>query len=152
MKNEESNAYFIIRKTRTVFPENYRKGKWCMDKYYSRTHEWIKTNGEEAIVGITKYAAEELGDITYVELPKENTDIICGDSLGKIESVKASSDCYSPISGIVIAVNHILDDDPGIINRSAEDKGWICKLDNIDLVELDDLMEEDEYLEYLETL
>lgn len=123
-----------------------------MEKYYSKTHEWVKIDGDEATIGISNYAADELGDITYVDLPKEDTDIIVGDSLGKIESVKASSDFFSPVSGIVIATNRILDDDPGMINVSPEEKGWICRLDNIDLAEIDDLMEEDEYLEYIETL
>lgn len=123
-----------------------------MDKYYSKTHEWVKTDGEEAIVGISEYAASDLGDITFVELPKEGTDLICGDSVGAIESVSASSDVYSPVSGTVTAVNHALDDDPGIISSSAEGKGWLYKLDNIDPTEVDELMSEEEYAEYLETL
>ncbi|MBP5586603.1 MAG: glycine cleavage system protein GcvH [Lentisphaeria bacterium] len=123
-----------------------------MDKYYSKTHEWVKTDGEEAIVGISEYAAADLGDITFVDLPREGTDLICGDSIGTIESVSASSDVYSPVSGTVIAVNHALDDDPGIISSSAEGKGWLYKLDNIDPTEVDELMSEEEYKEYLETL
>ena len=123
-----------------------------MDKYYSKTHEWVKTDGEEAIVGISEYAAADLGDITFVDLPREGTDLICGDSIGTIESVSASSDVYSPVSGTVTAVNHALDDDPGIINSSAEGKGWLYKLDNIDPTEVDELMSEEEYAEYLETL
>ena len=123
-----------------------------MDKYYSKTHEWVKTDGEEAIVGISEYAAADLGDITFVDLPREGTDLICGDSIGTIESVSASSDVYSPVSGTVPAVNHALDDDPGIISSSAEGKGWLYKLDNIDPTEVDELMSEEEYAEYLETL
>ena len=123
-----------------------------MDKYYSKTHEWIKTDGEEAIVGISEYAASDLGDITFVDLPREGTDLICGDSIGTIESVSASSDVYSPVSGTVTAVNRALDDDPGIISTSPENKGWLYKLDNIDPTELDELMTEDEYAAYLETL
>ena len=123
-----------------------------MDKYYSKTHEWVKTDGEEAIVGISEYAASDLGDITFVELPREGTDLICGDSVGTIESVSASSDVYTPVSGTVTAVNHALDDDPGIISSSAEGKGWLYKLDNIDPTEVDDLMSEEEYADYLETL
>ncbi len=123
-----------------------------MDKYYSKTHEWVKTDGEEAIVGISEYAAADLGDITFVELPKEGTDLICGDSVGTIESVSASSDVFSPVSGTVTAVNRSLDDDPGIISSSAEGKGWLYKLDNIDPTEVDDLMSEEEYADYLETL
>ena len=123
-----------------------------MDKYYSKTHEWVKTDGEEAIVGISEYAASDLGDITFVELPKDGTDLICGDSVGTIESVTASSEVFSPVSGTVIAVNHALDDDAGLINKSAEGKGWLYKLDNIDEAELEDLMSEEEYADYLETL
>ena len=123
-----------------------------MDKYYSKTHEWVTTDGEEAIVGISEYAAADLGDITFVDLPREGTDLICGDSIGTIESVSASSDVYSPVSGTVTAVNHALDDDPGIISSSAEGKGWLYKLDNIDPTEVDELMSEEEYAEYLETL
>lgn len=123
-----------------------------MDKYYSKTHEWIKTDGEEAIVGISEYAAADLGDITFVDLPREGTDLICGDSIGTIESVSASSDVYSPVSGTVTAVNRALDDDPGIISTSPENKGWLYKLDNIDPTEIDELMSEEEYAEYLETL
>ena len=123
-----------------------------MDKYYSETHEWVKTDGEEAIVGISEYAAANLGDITFVDLPREGTDLICGDSIGTIESVSASSAVFSPVSGTVTAVNHALDDDPGIINSSAEGKGWLYKLDNIDPTELDELMTEEEYADYLETL
>jgi len=123
-----------------------------MDKYYSKTHEWVKTDGEEAIVGISEYAAADLGDITFVDLPREGTDLICGDSIGTIESVSASSDVYSPVSGTVTAVNHALDDDPGIISSSAEGKGWLYKLDNIDPTEVDELMSEEEYDEYLKTL
>ena len=122
-----------------------------MDKYYSKTHEWVKTDGEEAIVGISEYAAADLGDITFVDLPREGTDLICGDSIGTIESVSASSDVYSPVSGTVTAVNHALDDDPGLISSSAEGKGWLYKLDNIDPTEVDELLSEQEYAEYLET-
>ena len=123
-----------------------------MDKYYSKTHEWVKTDGEEAIVGISEYAASDLGDITFVELPKEGTDLICGDSVGTIESVTASSEVFSPVSGTVTAVNHALDDDAGLINKSAEGKGWLYKLENIDEAELEDLMSEEDYAAYRETL
>ncbi len=124
-----------------------------MEKYYSKTHEWVLTDGEEAaIVGITEYAASELGDITYVELPHEGDDIIVGDSIATVESVKASSDVFSPISGTVSSVNTHLEDDPSIISRSPEKYGWLYKLENIDDTELSELMDEDEYNEYLETL
>ena len=123
-----------------------------MDIYFSKTHEWVKADGDEATVGITSFAAGELGDITFVELPKEGTDLIVGDVAGTIESVKASSDVYSPISGTVYAINHILDDDPGMISSNAEDRAWLYKLENIDYAELEDLMYEEEYQKYLKTL
>lgn len=120
-----------------------------MTKYYSKDHEWVKIDGEEAFIGISAHAAKELGDITYVELPKEDSDVIVGDTIGVVESVKAASDVYSPVSGTVIAVNKALDDDPGIINQSPEEKGWICKLENIDMAEVEDLMDERAYQKYL---
>ncbi len=123
-----------------------------MDIYFSKTHEWVKADGDEATVGITSFAAGELGDITFVELPKEGTDLIVGDVAGTIESVKASSEVYSPISGTVYAINHILDDDPGMISSNAEDRAWLYKLENIDYAELEDLMSEEEYQKYLKTL
>ena len=124
-----------------------------MDKYYSKTHEWVSTDGEEAIVGITEFAAGELGDdVTYVELPEEGTDVIVGDSIATIESVQASSEVFSPVSGTIYAVNHKLDDDPGIVSRSPEDRGWLFKLENIDCNELDELMDEETYQEYVDSL
>ena len=123
-----------------------------MAKYYSKTHEWVIVDGEEATVGISAYAAKELGDITYVELPKVSSDVIVGDSVGVVESVKAASDVYSPLSGTVTAVNKNLEDDPGLISSSAEEKGWIYKLENIDSDELADLLEEKDYAKYLKTL
>ena len=121
-------------------------------KYYTEDHEWVEITGDEATIGISEYAAEELGEITYVELPEEDDDFIIGDRLGEVESDKASCDIYSPISGTVSVVNENLADDPELINESPEDKGWICRLVNFDSSELDDMMSEDAYLKYVETL
>ena len=123
-----------------------------MTKYYSRTHEWVKIEGDEATVGVSAYAAKELGDITYVELPKVSSDVIVGDSVGVVESVKAASDVYSPLSGTVNAVNKNLEDDPGLVSNSPEEKGWMYQLENIDLDELEELMSEEDYAKYLKTL
>lgn len=123
-----------------------------MTKYYSQTHEWVKIEGDEAIIGVSAYAAKELGDITYVEMPKISSDVIVGDSVGVVESVKAASDVYSPLSGTVNAVNKNLEDDPGLVSSSPEDKGWMYQLENIDLDELEDLMSEEDYAKYLKTL
>ena len=122
-------------------------------KYYSAEHEWVVIDGDDAYVGVTKYLLKDLGDISYVELPKEGTDVIVGDEIGVIESIAESADVYSPISGTIISVNHIMDDDPSILNEACESKkGWLCRLENIDLAELDDLMDEDEYLKYVKSL
>jgi glycine cleavage system H protein len=121
-------------------------------KYYTDSHEWIMVEDDEATIGISEYAAEELGDITYVELPSEDDDVMVGDTLGVIESVKAASDVYSPISGTVVEINSDLEDNPGLVNESAEGAGWICKLNNVDAAELDDLMTPDAYAKYLKTL
>jgi len=121
-------------------------------RYYSEDHEWVEIVGEEAVIGISEYAANELGDITYVELPEEDDDFIIGDKLGEVESVKASSNIYSPISGTVILVNDALIDEPGLINESPEDKGWLCRLGNIDSSEVNDMMNEEAYFKYLKSL
>ena len=121
-------------------------------KYYTEDHEWVEVNGDEATIGISEYAADELGEVSYVELPDEDDDFIIGDRLGEVESEKTTSDIYSPISGTVSAVNEVLADDPGLINESPEDKGWICKLINIDSSELDDMMDEEAYQRYIATL
>ncbi|MFA6566960.1 MAG: glycine cleavage system protein GcvH [Victivallales bacterium] len=118
-------------------------------KKYTKEHEWVEIKGTEAVVGITAHAAKELGDITFVEMPPEGTDLIVGDVLGTIESVKAASDIYAPISGTVSGINKELEEEPAIVNISPEGKGWVCKLDNIDLVELEDLMSQEQYEKYL---
>ena len=121
-------------------------------KYYTEDHEWVEIVGDEATVGISEYAADELGDITYVELPEEEDDFIIGDRLGEVESVNSSSDIYSPISGTVSQVNEALVHEPGLINESPEEKGWLCRLINFDSSELDDMMNEDAYRKYLRKL
>ena len=121
-------------------------------KYFSEDHEWVEIDGDEATIGISEYAVNELGDITYVELPAEDEDLIVGDVLGVVESVKTSADIYSPISGTVSAVNDARDDDPGLLNESPEEKGWICKIINFESAELDDMMNEAAYAKYLREL
>ena len=121
-------------------------------KYYTEDHEWVEVNGDEATIGISEYAADELGEVSYVELPDEEDAFIIGDRLGEVESEKTTGDIYSPISGTVSAVNEALADDPGLINESPEDKGWICKLVDIDSSELDDMMDEETYQRYIATL
>ena len=121
-------------------------------KYYSEDHEWVELIGDEAVIGISEYAAETLGEVAYVELPGEDDDFIIGDTLGVVESDDASVDIYAPISGTIIAVNDALEDEPGLISDSPEEKGWLCRLGDIDSSELDDMMNEDAYLKYVSTL
>lgn len=116
-------------------------------KLYAKSHEWIKVVDGIATVGISKFAAEELGDVTYLELPAVGTVVKAGEVLGSVESVKAASDIFAPAGGTVSAVNDALESDPAIVNQSAEEEGWICQLENVNVADLDNLMSEEEYLE-----
>lgn len=119
-------------------------------KRFTSQHEWIEVSGTNATIGISEHAANELGDITFVELPTVGTKLAQGDAFGVIESVKAASDIYSPAGGTVIEVNEILEEQPEIVNESPEKEGWICKLEDITESDLDDLMTEDEYDEFIQ--
>jgi len=124
-----------------------------MDKFYSISHEWVMIDDDTATVGITKYAVKLLeGDITYVRLPREGKDVIVSDRIALLENVSAASDVYSPISGTICEVNTNLADDPGLASRSPEECGWICRMNNIDPSDLDELMTESEYKDYLKSL
>lgn len=120
-------------------------------KKYNEEHEWISIEGETAVVGISKYAVEQLGDITFIELPQINTEVLSGDSVAFIESVKAASDIYTPISGIVIEVNEDLLDTPESLNKDAQNI-FIFKITFSDIGELNSLMNEEEYAQYIQTL
>lgn len=111
---------------------------------YSKDHEWVKIDGDRAYIGITDHAQESLGDIVFVELPEVDVKLDAGDQLAVVESVKAASDVYSPISGTVIEVNEELDASPELINENAYDS-WIAILSIKDVSELDELMDETEY-------
>ena len=121
-------------------------------KYYSEDHEWVEVNGDSAIIGITEYAVSEMGEATYVELPMEDDDFTVGDVIGVVETERSNFDVYSPISGTVVNINEALVDDPSLLVRSPEDKGWLCTLNNIDVSELDDMMNEIAYAKYLDTI
>jgi len=121
-------------------------------KYYTEEHVWVEVQDDEATIGISEYAAEQLGEISFAELPEEEDCFNIGDRLGELEAEKTSVDIYSPISGTVSAVNEQLTDSPDLINDSPEDKGWICRMTDFDPADLDDLMDEDAYLEYVENL
>ena len=121
-------------------------------KKFTKEHEWIELESSVATMGITEHASKELGDITFVELPSVGDTINAGDVLTVVESVKAASDVFSPVSGTVKEINSELEDSPQLINESPEDDGWICKLSDVDKAELEDLMTEEEYHNYIESL
>ena len=123
-----------------------------MTKHYTKEHEWVQVDGTLATVGISEHAAHELGDITFVELPQMGKSVKQFDTVAGIESVKAASDIYSPLSGKVVEVNTKLEDAPELVNESAEGEGWICKLEASDLKELGALMESAAYAEYVKGL
>lgn len=123
-----------------------------MTRYFTKDHEWVEVDGQAATVGITDYAQGQLGDITFVELPAEGGAVAKGDSVSVVDSVKAASDVYSPVSGTVSAVNHALADNPELVNSAAEAAGWLWKMTLADESELDGLMDEAAYREYVESL
>lgn len=98
------------------------------DLLYAPTHEWARIEGEDAVVGISHFAQEQLGDITYIDLPAVGTQLEAGSEMGSVESVKAATDLYSPVSGEVLEVNADLGDSPEIINESPYDSGWIVRV------------------------
>jgi len=118
---------------------------------YTKEHEWVNIEENIATVGISAYAQESLGDITYIELPEKEDEIEQFGELASIESVKAASDIFSPISGKIIEVNEHLEADPGLINKFPYDKGWIAKIEIADKDEKGNLMKADEYQKFLET-
>jgi glycine cleavage system H protein len=120
--------------------------------FFSKEHEWVKVDGNTGKVGISEHAAHELGDVTFVELPKVGTIVKQFGILGSIESVKAASDIYAPVSGKVVAFNDALDTTPELVNESAEDGAWMAEIEIADTAELKNLMTRAQYDEYLKTL
>jgi glycine cleavage system H protein len=118
-------------------------------KWFTKDHEWLDIVDAVATVGITKYAAEELGDITLVDLPDVGGVLTAGDVLCVVESVKAASDVYAPLGGEVLEVNEVLDERPELINSSAEEAGWICRIGELTPLEEADLLTEEQYEEFL---
>ena len=113
---------------------------------YVKTHEWVRLEGDGTItVGISDHAQHELGDLVFVELPDNGDELAVGDSVGVIESVKAASDVYSPVTGEVIETNDSLIDEPELINQSPYENGWLFKLKLVDKSQLDDLLTAEQY-------
>jgi glycine cleavage system H protein len=117
---------------------------------YSKEHEWVLVEGSMATIGITEYAQEELGDIVYVELPEVGEKVVKDDPFGAVESVKAVSDVYAPVSGTVLEINDVLPDNPETINDDPYGDGWMIRVELTDKDDLKDLMDAEEYAEYVQ--
>jgi len=133
-----------IRKLSTSFQ--------CLARKYSEKHEWVDVSGDVGTIGITQYAQDSLGDIVYAQLPEVNTQYAQGEECGALESVKAASELYSPVSGTVTAVNLEVEDQPSLINQSCYEKGWLFKMNLSAAEELDGLMGEEDYNKYVKEL
>jgi len=120
------------------------------DLYYTESHEWVRIDNGMAFIGISDFAQKELGELIYVELPDEDTDITAGDVIGSIEAAKAVVDFLTPISGKIIKVNQELEDSPNLINESPYKNGWIAKLELSDTSELEALLTADDYRKLVE--
>ncbi len=120
------------------------------DLKYTREHEWVRLEGETATVGITEHAQDSLGDVVYVELPEEGAEVTKGEAFGVVESVKAVSDLYAPLSGNVFEANDAVVDSPEIINEDPYGEGWMIKVEGSNPGDLDDLLSADEYEKFVE--
>jgi glycine cleavage system H protein len=123
-----------------------------MSLYFTKEHEWIRVDGDTATVGITDHAQEQLGDIVFAEVPEAGRRVAKGQEAAVVESVKAASDVYAPVSGEVVEGNAAVGDDPAIINRDPEGEGWFFKLKLDNPGELDGLMDETAYRDWVKTL
>jgi glycine cleavage system H protein len=122
-----------------------------MSVYYTDQHEWIRIDGDTATVGITDFAQGQLGDVVFVEVPEAGRHVAKGGEAAVVESVKAASDVYSPVSGDVIEGNQALVDDPALVNSDPEGEGWFFKLQLADTGEINGLMNADQYKAYCES-
>ena len=119
------------------------------DLRYTKDHEWARISGNQVTVGITRFAVEQLGDITQIELPREGESVTKGAPFGSVESVKAVSDLFSPVNGRVVKVNDPLKDAPETLNEDAYDEGWMVVIEASNVADLDELMNVDQYTQYL---
>ena len=120
------------------------------DLRYSREHEWVRRQGDVARVGITDFAQDSLGDVVFVQLPAEGLEVAAGASVSEIESTKSVSDVYVPVSGVIKAVNHSLDNEPELVNRDPYGEGWMFEVELSDAAEVDGLLDAAAYRRLLE--
>jgi glycine cleavage system H protein len=123
-----------------------------MSIYYTKDHEWVRIEGDTAVVGISEHAQEQLGDVVHVELPEIGRTLSQGDQAAVVESVKAASELYVPVGGEVIEGNNELEENPALVNEDAEGRGWFFKLRLSDAGEVEGLMDRAAYEAYLETI
>ena len=116
---------------------------------YTKDHEWVRMDGDVAVIGISAYAVEQLGDVVFVEVPGEGKDFAAHDTMATVESAKAASDVYAPISGKVVAANGALSDKPELVNEAPEADGWFVKIKPSNKAEIDALMDEAAYADYV---
>jgi glycine cleavage system H protein len=126
----------------TVYPDDVK---------YTSEHEWVRTSGETARVGITDYAQDALGDIVYVSLPEVGSELASGDAVGELESTKSVSDIYAPLNGKVVAINEALDGTPELVNSDPYGEGWLFEITPSDASAVDELMDASAYQSSIET-
>lgn len=117
------------------------------DLKYTNTHEWVLIDGDIITVGVTDFAQEQLGDVVFVELPEADSEVIAGDGIAVVESVKAASDIYAPATGTILAVNDSLEDAPELVNSDPFEDGWFFRMQVQDISELENLMDADSYID-----
>jgi glycine cleavage system H protein len=124
-----------------------------IDTHFTENHVWVRLDGDgTATIGVSEYAQEQLGDIVYIDLPEVGAESSLGEEISLIESVKSTSDIFAPLTGVVIEINEALEETPEIINDSPLDDGWIFRIEVEDERELEELMDQDAYEEFIETL
>ncbi|KAL9127888.1 MAG: hypothetical protein Q9217_003324 [Psora testacea] len=122
-----------------------------LDKKYTKDHEWLELSedGKTGTIGISTYAAKNLGDVVFVELPSADMEVSAGDSIGAVESVKSASDIMTPVSGRIVEANEVLQEKPGVINKGPEGEGWIAKIEVKDQAEVEALMDGEAYGQFV---
>ena len=123
-----------------------------MSRKFTKDHEWVRLDGDIATVGITAYAQEQLGDVVFVEVPESGRQVAQGDDAAVVESVKAASEVYAPVSGEIVEGNEALNDNPALVNEAPDSEGWFFRLKLTNSDELDGLMDEAAYADYVKQL
>ncbi|CAH0584050.1 unnamed protein product [Chrysodeixis includens] len=141
----------LFQSNKQTYCKLYHNYSSSSSRLYTDRHEWIEVSQEIGTVGISKYAQESLGDVVFAQLPEPNTNVTEGAECGALESVKAASEIYSPVTGVVTEKNRDVESKPGLINTNYYDKGWLFKVKLTKPDELKDLMSEDQYQTFLKT-